>query len=41
MPFGLYFPSFSAFVLAIRLFGKIIAPGIGTAVDNNAGRKVF
>jgi hypothetical protein len=41
MPFGLVFPSFPALVLAIGLFGKIMAAGTGTKLDNNAGRGYF
>jgi len=39
--FGLVFPSFPALVLTIGLFGKIMAAGTGTNVDNNAGRGYF
>ena len=41
MPFGLVFPSFLALVLAIGLFGKIMAAGTGINVDNNTGRGYF
>jgi hypothetical protein len=41
MPFGLVFPSFLALVLAIGLFGKIMAAGTGINVDNNTVRGNF